>query len=204
MVVRKCSRKDPTCVSRTFLKGTIYLSMNRYSHAGHGMICLIKDGWRRPEIPIGPARQPSLLRRVSTRLQPSAPKSKRDQPQPPGEILAKVFAIICSAVLKKVNPLEATLDFCKNNFRKACNGAWELNRNLLERRGYDIPDMPNGFPEDSNHLDRCIYWSDLFDNEAPKGMIRRMRFEAPPLLEPELRGKKRLLKKCVFQNQPAR
>ncbi|TGO87975.1 hypothetical protein BPOR_0192g00080 [Botrytis porri] len=158
-----------------------------FTHAGHGMIGLIKDGWRRPEIPIGPVRQPSLLRRVSTRLQHSASTPKRDQPQPPSEKLAQVFAIVCSAVLKNVDPLEATLDFCKNNFRTTCNVAWGLNRNLFKKKGYEIPDMPDGFPEDSKHLDRCIYWSELFDNEAPKGMIRRMRYEAPALIEPELR-----------------
>ncbi|KAF7930654.1 uncharacterized protein EAE98_005054 [Botrytis deweyae] len=175
-----------------------------FTHAGHGMIGLIKDGWRRPEIPIGPKRQPSLLRRVSTRLQSPASKSKRDQLQPPSDKLAKVFAIVCSAVLKKVDPLEATLDFCKNNFRETCNAAWGLNRSLLERKGYEIPDLPNGFPEGSSHLDRCIYWSDLFDNEAPEGMVRRMRFEEPALIEPELRGRKKLWKKCVFQSQAER
>ncbi|KAF7881945.1 uncharacterized protein EAF02_006633 [Botrytis sinoallii] len=187
-----------------FVVANGHKEMFTYSHAGHGMIGLIKDGWRRPEIPIGPKRQPSLLRRVSTRLQSPASKSKRDKPQPPSDTLAKVFAIVCSAVLKKVDPLEATLDFCKNNFRITCNVAWGLNRSLLERKGYEIPDMPNGFPEDSNHLDRCIYWSDLFDNEAPEGMIRRMRFEAPALIEPELRGRKKLRKKCVFQSQAER
>ncbi|TGO42835.1 hypothetical protein BHYA_0005g01000 [Botrytis hyacinthi] len=187
-----------------FVVANGHKEMFKYSHAGHGMISLIKDGWRRPEIPIGPVRQPSLLRRVSIRLQPSASTSKRDQPQPPSDKLAQVFAIVCSAILKKVNPLEATLDFCKNNFRKTCNFAWDLNRSLLDKKGYNIPDMPNGFPEDSNHLDRCIYWSDLFDNEAPKGMIRRMRFEAPAVIEPELRGRKKLRKKCVFQSQAVR
>ncbi|TGO76594.1 hypothetical protein BELL_0147g00120 [Botrytis elliptica] len=187
-----------------FVVANGHKEMFTYSHAGHGMIGLIKDGWRRPEIPIGPKRQPSLLRRVSTRLQSPASKSKRDQPQPPSDKLAKVFAIVCSAVLKKVDPLEATLDFCKNNFRETCNAAWGLNRSLLERKGYEIPDLPNGFPEGSSHLDRCIYWSDLFDNEAPEGMVRRMRFEEPALIEPELRGRKKLWKKCVFQSQAER
>ena len=78
-----------------------------------------------------------------------------------------------------------------------------MNRDYLERQGYGVPDMPNGFPEDLKDLDRCIYWSELFDNEAPKGMIRRMRFEAPPVLNPEVRGRKNILKKCVFQSQVA-
>ncbi|TGO28733.1 hypothetical protein BPAE_0024g00660 [Botrytis paeoniae] len=187
-----------------FVVANGHKEMFTYSHAAHGMIGLLKDGWRRPEIPIGPVRQPSLLRRVSTRLQTSTSTPKRDQPQPPSDKLAKVFAIVCSAVLKKVDPLEATLDFCKNNFRKTCNVAWELNRGLLQRKGYEISDMPDGFPEDSKHLDRCIYYSELFDNEAPKGMVRRMRFEAPALIEPELHGSKKLRKKCVFQSQAVR
>ncbi|EMR85463.1 hypothetical protein BcDW1_5901 [Botrytis cinerea BcDW1] len=187
-----------------FVVANGHKEMFTYSHAGHGMIGLLKDGWKRPEIPIGPTRQPSLVRRVSNKFQPSASTSKRRQPKQPGEILAKVFATLCSATLKNIDPLESTLDYCKISFWKGCNVAWELNRDYLERQGYGVPDMPNGFPEDLKDLDRCIYWSELFDNEAPKGMIRRMRFEAPPVLNPEVRGRKNILKKCVFQSQVAR
>ncbi|KAM0124231.1 hypothetical protein ACHAP3_010493 [Botrytis cinerea] len=186
-----------------FVVANGHKEMFTYSHAGHGMIGLLKDGWKRPEIPIGPTRQPSLVRRVSNKFQPSASTSKRRQPKQPGEILAKVFATLCSATLKNIDPLESTLDYCKISFWKGCNVAWELNRDYLERQGYGVPDMPNGFPEDLKDLDRCIYWSELFDNEAPKGMIRRMRFEAPPVLNPEVRGRKNILKKCVFQSQVA-
>ncbi|KAF7879196.1 hypothetical protein EAF04_000394 [Stromatinia cepivora] len=175
-----------------------------YSTAGHGLISLLKDGWTKPEIPIGPTRRKSLMRRVSNRLQPnhspspsnSNSQSKAQPPPHPSKKLSQIFAQICDNLLLDIDLSNSTPDYCKRTFFRECNLCWVMKRNLFKKQGLDILDMKEGFPGDMVLFERCIYWSGLFWDEAPEGMVRRRFVEAPGLVEGERKERK---EKCGVQ-----
>lgn len=176
--------------------------MNRYSNAGLGMIGLLKDGWTKPEIPIAPLRRRgSLMHQVSTRLQSSFSVSKPKEPPHPSDRLATKFAWLCGMVFNDIDLEHSTPDVCKKFFFRDCNIYWKSRDKFFKDEGLEIRDMPNGFPDDWELFDRCIYWSKLFHNEAPKGMVRRKFLKVPDEVKID---KKPLREKCTFQSRVVR